>query len=136
LALDLSSPRRRSREAFVPAELHKLAGWSGRRLELAHFRDKERNEAAVVIEDRRGRVVGVEVKAAATVTGADFAGLRRLAEACGDRLALGLVLYDHDKVVPFGERFFAAPADARALIGMGGVLFSRAAGTPSRREVL
>ena len=51
----------------------------------------------------------MEVKASATVTGSDFGGLRRLAEACGDRFALGLVLYDHDKVVPFGERLFAAP---------------------------
>ena len=34
---------------------------------------------------------------------------RRLAGACGDRFALGLVLYDHDKAVPFGERLFAVP---------------------------
>lgn len=96
-------------ETFVFSELLKLAGWSGERLEFTHFRDKERNEVDVVMEDRHGRVVGVEVKASATVTGADFGGLRRLAEACGDRLALGLVLHDHDKVVPFGERLFAAP---------------------------
>ena len=30
-------------------------------------------------------------------------------EACGKRFTLGLVLYDHDTVVPFGERLFAAP---------------------------
>jgi hypothetical protein len=54
-------------------------------------------------------VVGVEVKASATVTAADFKGLKQLQEACGDKFACGLVLYDHDKTVPFGERLFATP---------------------------
>jgi predicted AAA+ superfamily ATPase len=96
-------------ETFVLAELLKLASWTDRRLQFFHFRDKERHEVDVVVEDPHGRVVGVEVKAAATVTGSDFGGLRRLAEACGERFALGLVLHDHDKVVPFGERLHAAP---------------------------
>jgi hypothetical protein len=51
----------------------------------------------------------VEVKASATVTAADFKGLKQLQAACGDKFACGLVLYDHDKTVPFGERLFAAP---------------------------
>jgi uncharacterized protein len=54
-------------------------------------------------------VVGIEVKSAATVTGADFSGLRKLAEAYGKRFILGLVLYGHDTTLPFGERLFAAP---------------------------
>lgn len=57
-------------------------------------------------------MAGIEVKSAATVTGADFSGLRKLAEACGKRFILGLVLYDHDAMVPFGERLFAAPISA------------------------
>ena len=61
------------------------------------------------MEDQRGHVVGIEVKAAATVTGGDFSALRKLAEACGKRFTLGLVLYDHDTLVPFGDRMFAAP---------------------------
>ena len=39
----------------------------------------------------------------------DFAGLRKLAQAVGDRFAFGAVLYDHEQVVPFGERLAAAP---------------------------
>ena len=56
-----------------------------------------------------GRIVGIEVKASATVTGGDFSGLRRLAKATGERFVLGLVLYDHEQTVPFGERMAAAP---------------------------
>lgn len=96
-------------ETFVLAELLKLASWSGERLELFHFRDRHGNEVDIVIEDARGHIVGIEVKAAATVTASDASGLRKLAEACGKRFTLGLVLYDHDTVVPLGERLYAAP---------------------------
>ena len=99
-------------ETFVLAELLKLASWSDDRYGFSHFRDKERKEVDIVIEDRRGRVVGIEVKASATVTTRDFAGLRRLSEACGDRFVLGLVLHDHEHIVPFGERLLAAPISA------------------------
>lgn len=46
---------------------------------------------------------------AATVGAGDFRGLRKLADACGDELRLGVVLYDGEQVVPFGKRLFAAP---------------------------
>jgi hypothetical protein len=96
-------------ETFVLAELLKLASWHDERLEFLHFRDRYDYEVDIVIEDPRAQVIGIEVKAAATVTAADFSGLRKLAEACGKRFILGLVLYDHDTTVPFGERLFAAP---------------------------
>ena len=54
-------------------------------------------------------IVGIEVKASATVRAGDFGGLRTLAEACGDRFAYGVVLYDGTDVVPFGDRLAAAP---------------------------
>ncbi len=96
-------------ESFVYSELLKHASWSDSRYVFSHFREKERNEVDLVIEDRRGRVVGIEVKASATVSQGDFSGLRRLEAACGDRFVLGLILYDHDRTVPFGDRMIAAP---------------------------
>jgi len=99
-------------ETFVLSELFKLTSWSESRFEFFHFRDKERNEVDIVIEDLQGRVVGIEVKAAATVTSKDFSGLKKLAQICGKQFALGLVLYDHDQLVPFGDRLFAAPISA------------------------
>lgn len=96
-------------ESFVFSELLKFGGWSDERLTFSHYRDKDQYEVDVVIEDRRGLIVGVEVKAGATVTSDDFRGLKRLQEAAGDQFALGLVLYDHDIPVPFGDRLWAAP---------------------------
>lgn len=52
------------------------------------------------------------MKAGATVTAADFSGLRKLAAAAGPRFTLGLVLYDGDTVVPFGPQLHAAPVSS------------------------
>ncbi|QIE47754.1 ATP-binding protein (plasmid) [Pseudohalocynthiibacter aestuariivivens] len=96
-------------ETFVFSELRKIAAWSEQRCTFSHFRDKDKNEVDIVLENRRGEVVGIEVKSSATVSAGDFSGMRKLADACGDRFVQGMVLYDHDKVVPFGENMFAAP---------------------------
>jgi len=96
-------------ETFVVSELLKLASWSERRVSFSHYRTKDQNEVDVVIEDRRGRIVGIEVKASATVRPEDFRGLRQLQDATGDRFVRGLVLHDHDRVTPFGEKLVAAP---------------------------
>ena len=99
-------------ETFVLSELLKLATWADDRYAFSHFRDKERNEVDIVIENGRGQIVGVEVKASATVSARDFSGLRRLAAGAGERFVMGLVLYDQDSTVPFGGQMIAAPISA------------------------
>lgn len=96
-------------ETFVFGELRKIATWSDQQCTFSHFRDKDRNEVDIVLENRRGEIIGIEIKASATVSAGDFSGMRKLADACGDKFVQGMVLYDHDKVVPFGEKMFAAP---------------------------
>lgn len=96
-------------ENFVVSEVLKLTTWSDKRLRISHFRTKEQDEVDLVIEDRRGRVVGIEVKASATVRPNDLRGLRQLQAATGDNFVQGLVLHDHDRITPFGERLHAAP---------------------------
>ena len=96
-------------ETFVFGEIQKLASWSNQRYLFSHFRNKDGNEVDLVIENFRGEVLGIEVKAAATVRSADFSGLRKLASACGENFVQGIILYDHDQVVTFGENLCAAP---------------------------
>jgi hypothetical protein len=62
-----------------------------------------------LLERDDGLIVGIEVKAAATVISSDFAGLPTLAEACKERFAYGVVLYDSVDVVLFGDRLSAVP---------------------------
>ncbi|MGI0524979.1 ATP-binding protein [Rhizobium giardinii] len=96
-------------ESFVVSELLKLTSWSERRLSFSHYRTKDQEEVNVVLEDRRGRIIGIEVKASATVKSDDFKGLRQLQNAVGDSFVRGLVLHNHDRVTPFGEKLHAAP---------------------------
>ena len=96
-------------ESFVFSEALKLTTASDLRLTPYHFRDRDRREVDIVLERDDGMIAGIEVKASATVKSGDFAGLRALAEACGDRFAFGTVLYDSTDVVPFGDRLAAAP---------------------------
>jgi predicted AAA+ superfamily ATPase len=79
---------------------------------LLHYRGFTGREVDVVLEDRAGRVVGVEVKAAASVGPADFAGLRALAADAGERFHRGIVLHRGREVVPFGPGLFALPVEA------------------------
>lgn len=99
-------------ESFVFAEVTKLVGWEDDDYQLCHYRDKDQDEVDVVIENAMGDVVGVEVKAAATVGAGDFRGLRKLAGACGRRFRYGLVLYDGDAVLSFGDHLCAAPVSS------------------------
>ena len=96
-------------ENFVVSEVFKLITWSEKRLRISHFRTKEQDEVDLVLEDRRGRVIGIEVKASATVRPQDLRGLRKLQEAVGDQFVQGLVLHDHDRITPFDEKLHAAP---------------------------
>ena len=62
-----------------------------------------------VLEVAAGQIVGIEVKAAASVTRRDFAGLERVASAAGAAFIQGMLLYDGDQMLPFGENLRAAP---------------------------
>lgn len=96
-------------ETFVFSEILKLMTASEMRLSPYHFRDQQTREVDIVLERDDGMIVGIEIKASATVRSSDFGGLRTLAEACGKRFAYGVVLYDSTDVVPFGSRLAAVP---------------------------
>ena len=96
-------------ENFVAMEVIKQLGWSERRRRLFHFRTESGAEVDLVLEDRAGRLVGVEVKSAAAVRQQDFRGLGALARLTGDRFVRGVVLCTGTTVVPFGRNLFALP---------------------------
>jgi hypothetical protein len=107
-------------EGFVLAELARQLTWSTVRAELSHYRTKDGVEVDVVLEDRRGRVVGVEVKASATVRAEDFSGLRHIAARLGNDFRAGFVLYSGPRTLPFGPRLRAVPLSALWRLPPGG----------------
>lgn len=99
-------------ESFVLAEIEKQNRWSEGRYTFSHFRDKDGAEVDIVIENQAGRVAGIEIKAAATVGRKDFIGLSRLRNAAGDQFTGGVVLYDGEHSLPFGDGLRAVPISA------------------------
>lgn len=96
-------------ETFVYGELLRQASGLGRPVQFHHLRDRDGAEVDLVMEQSGRQLVGVEVKAAASVRAKDFSGLRKLQDAVGDRLAAGVVLYDGETTLPFGDRLWAVP---------------------------
>ena len=66
-------------------------------------------EVDIVIERGAPSVVGVEVKAGATVRNSDFRGLRKMAKVAGS----GVVLYDGESCVSLCDGPFAVPIRLR-----------------------
>jgi len=86
-----------------------MAGWRDDVLRFFHFRDRDGIEVDIVIEQGTRAVAGVEIKAGATVTEGDFSGLRKLRAAAGLKFRRGVVLYDGEEVLPFGNALQAVP---------------------------
>jgi len=96
-------------ETFVYQELRRQAGWADTATQFYHFRDKDGVEVDIVLERGSQKLAGVEIKAAASVKASDFKGLTKLRETVGNQFCGGVVLYDGDAVVPFGEKLHAVP---------------------------
>ncbi len=99
-------------EGFVLMELARQLTWSRQRAELFHYRTRDQVEVDAVLENRRGQVVAIEVKAASTVRTEDFRGLHHVRERLGADFVVGLVLYTGGQTLPFGDRLRAMPISA------------------------
>ncbi len=65
-----------------------------------------------MLERSPGEVVGIEVKAGATVRPADFRGLARLKQAAGEGFAGGIILRDGERIQQTARGLFAMPVKA------------------------
>ena len=96
-------------ETFVFGELLKHSTTAQDDYRLMYYRDADKFEVDVVIENAAGQLVGVEVKAAATVKASDLRGLKKWAALAGPQFRLGVVLYDGTETLPLGDGLWAAP---------------------------
>lgn len=96
-------------ETFVYAELLKHASTAEGDYQLLYYRDADKVEVDVVVENAAGQVVGVEIKSSATVKESDLRGLRKLAGLAGADFKMGVLLYDGDETLPLGNNIWAAP---------------------------
>ena len=89
-----------------------MLSWASQPYTFWHYRDGER-EVDVIVEHASGDVVGIEVKASASVGRQDFRGLAHLRDRIGTRLRAGIVVYAGRRTLPFGDRLWALPVSGR-----------------------
>jgi predicted AAA+ superfamily ATPase len=96
-------------ENFVLMELRKQSAWSETQPEFYFWRTASGQEVDIVLEDSSGRLVGIEIKAGATLGGSDVRGLQAMANAAGPRWVRGVVLYTGSEVIPFSSNLHGLP---------------------------
>jgi len=99
-------------ETFVVIEIEKLISFGLLRLQSYHYRTASGVEVDLILENRAGEIVGIEIKSSETVRSDDFKGLRHLQAEMGDSFIRGIVLYPGNDVIPFGEGLYALPLAA------------------------
>jgi uncharacterized protein len=93
-------------------EIIKQLSWTHHRARAYHFRSHTGQEVDLILEDAAGRMVGIEIKFADTVSSKHFKGLHYLKESVADRFLKGIVLYTGPRAVPFANDLLALPVSA------------------------
>lgn len=96
-------------ESWVHGEVRKAIALTPDDWQVFHYRDKDQVDVDFVLENRQRQVLGLEVKASATVGAADFRGLRKLRQLAGNDFISGVLLYDGEHALPFGDDLWAVP---------------------------
>ncbi|MGE3920986.1 MAG: ATP-binding protein [Gammaproteobacteria bacterium] len=96
-------------ETFVYNELRKQANFLDEKLKFSHYRDKEKVEVDIVIENSLDEVIGIEVKATASIKQSDLQGLKKLSTIADKKFKIGVLLFDGDHATSFGDKLFAIP---------------------------
>lgn len=102
----------RAYESFVAMELARLLPYTDTAPAMRHWRGPRGEEVDIVLEDRSGRVVAIEIKSGATIRAGDLRGLNRFSAVAGEKLLARLVLCTTRQTVPLGDRMWAVPIEA------------------------
>ncbi|MDT0200773.1 ATP-binding protein [Nocardioides sp. AE5] len=98
-------------ETFVVGELRKQVSWLEEQVTVGHWRTHDGDEVDFVVEFDDGTVLAFEVKAAERIPGKDFAGLRKLRNALGDRFIAGVALSAGQRSFNYEDRLYVMPID-------------------------
>jgi predicted AAA+ superfamily ATPase len=96
-------------ENIVVMELRKQSSRSKTQPQLYYWRTASGQEVDIVLEDSTGQLVGIEVKASATLQREDLRGLQVLADAARKRWVRGVVLYAGTEIIPFANNLHGIP---------------------------
>lgn len=98
-------------ETFAVNEILKQASWSSAPVRFSHFRTKDGYEVDLICEIENSQILGIEVKASATVFNSDFKGLQLLRDKLGDNFLGGIILHLGARSYTKEDRLYAIPLD-------------------------
>lgn len=78
---------------------------------ISHYRDSKKREIDLLVENDKGDLIGIEVKAG-TVSQGDFTHLRWFSQHLAPHSFTGIVLYSGRNTLQFGDGFYAVPLSA------------------------
>jgi predicted AAA+ superfamily ATPase len=99
-------------ESWVAMELARMLPHTEVSPTMRHWRTHHGDEVDIVLEDRRGRIIAIEIKAGASIGRNDLRGIRKLREIAGERFVAGLVLATTRQTIPAGDRVWVTPIQA------------------------
>lgn len=100
-------------ESFALQELRKAVDCSALRgIELLCYRTSTGTEVDFIVQDRAGRVIGVEVKSALSASAPDFKGLKHLRELLGDQFLAGFVFHTGQQTLAWDPQLMSMPISA------------------------
>ena len=87
-------------ENFVYSELLKESSYTQQSVNIYHFRDLRKREVDLVLEHRNGDIIGIEVKAKATIKKDDLKGMIELARESKKKFSKGVIFYGGSEIIP------------------------------------
>ena len=105
-------------ETFAMTEIERLATWSSIRTSTYHWREDQKREVDLVLEDEdTGRLVAFEVKAARESSPGFFDGIRAFQQRYPERFHRGFVLHCGDHPLRHADDLWSLPFSALWTIG-------------------
>jgi predicted AAA+ superfamily ATPase len=95
-------------ENFVAMEIVKHSEWSEIAPQVYHYR-RGSDEVDLVLENRAGEIVGIEIKSTVSLSRKDWRALEKLRDKRGSDFKCGVVVHTGQQTVPLGDRLFAVP---------------------------
>ena len=102
----------RAYESFVAMELARLLPHTETAPRMRHWRGPHGEEVDIVLEDRAGRTIGIEIKSGATIRRSDLRGLVKFQALAGEKFVAGMVLCTARQTTPLGSKLWATPIAA------------------------
>ena len=99
-------------ENFVYSELLKQSTYSDNNVMIHHYRDLRKKEVDFVLENRNGKIIGIEVKAKASIKAKELKPMLELSKESKNNFQAGFIFYGGDEIRPISvekQLFYCLP---------------------------